>query len=193
MWEFYARTLSLALLCVPLAWHARWVRLALVAIGLVLLALTLSTWAQPHYAGPAVGLLCAVAVASLRAAQLVRPLRATGRWLALAFVGLLAADTLNLARTSAVPAASSWHWQRAAVAEWLQGQPGTQLVFVTYPPGWTGAQEWVYNRADLQGAQTVWARARGADADAALRTLHPGRHVWRLRVNADGYQLTAEP
>jgi hypothetical protein len=42
--------------------------------------------------------------------------------------------------------------------------------------------EWVYNGADIDGQDVIWARSMGAKADAVLKDYYPDRLAWRVEV-----------
>jgi hypothetical protein len=80
-----------------------------------------------------------------------------------------------------------WAAQRAALQKRLESLQGRQLVIVHYGPQHDFYEEWVQNRADLQGARVVWARERSTEENCRLITSYPGRTVWLL--DADRHQL----
>jgi hypothetical protein len=68
--------------------------------------------------------------------------------------------------------------------------PGKQLVFVGYWPNHIFQDEWVYNAADIDAAQVVWARDLGTIENENLRRYYPDRTVWLLEPDADPPKLT---
>jgi hypothetical protein len=71
--------------------------------------------------------------------------------------------------------------RRIAANRQLEQAPGRQLVFVHYDyPRHVFQEEWVYNEADIDASQVVWARDLGAEEDEKLRQYYPGRTVWLL-------------
>ena len=74
--------------------------------------------------------------------------------------------------------------RRIAVAKQLAGAPGKLLVFVRYWPQHIFQDEWVYNRADIDGARIVWARDLGPAEDLKLVQRYPERAVWLLEPDA---------
>ena len=61
---------------------------------------------------------------------------------------------------------------------------GKLLVVVRYWPQHIFQDEWVYNRADIDGARVVWARDLGAAENEKLRRYYPDRSVWLLEPDA---------
>lgn len=80
--------------------------------------------------------------------------------------------------------------RRIEVNRQLAEIPGKLLVFVRYWPRHIFQDEWVYNRADIDGARVVWARDLGAAENEKLRRYYPGRSVWLLEPDARPPKLT---
>ena len=70
--------------------------------------------------------------------------------------------------------------RRAEVDRKLAEIPGKVLVFVRYWPQHMFQDEWVYNRADIDGSTVVWARDLGGRENTKLRAYYPKRSVWLL-------------
>jgi hypothetical protein len=76
--------------------------------------------------------------------------------------------------------AHDWSLNRAEIQDWLEKQPGRQLVFVRYFRQHDVNREWVWNRADLMHAKVVWARDLGSEHNSLLLQQMPDRKVWSL-------------
>ena len=173
-------------------WRCREYRFAWVAITLVLFALGTNFYPnfETHYVAGVTSLFILAAVAGLeRLSQWNRA--AAGLILFLCLAQFLFWYALHLADTREFSMAlrqyETWNGlnhrnpaARIAVNRQLEGIPGKLLVFVRYYPQHHFQEEWVYNRADIQGARVVWARDLGAAEDEKLRAHFPDRAAWLL-------------
>jgi hypothetical protein len=82
-----------------------------------------------------------------------------------------------------------WSVRRAELEQWLEHQPGQQLVFVRYFPRHDVTGEWVWNHADLTHSKVVWARDLGSDHNRLLLQQMPDRTVWSLLADVRNPQL----
>jgi hypothetical protein len=62
----------------------------------------------------------------------------------------------------------------------LKSEPGKDLVIVRYGPNHNSHEEWVYNRADIDNSQIVWARDLGQEKNQRLMEYYKDRTVWVL-------------
>lgn len=84
--------------------------------------------------------------------------------------------------------------RRSFVAKKLKNIPGKLLVFVHYSPRHVFQQEWVWNRADIDGERIVYARDLGMSENQELIKYYPARKVLYLEPDFDPPQLsTAHP
>ena len=77
---------------------------------------------------------------------------------------------------------------RNSIAEHLAHMPGRQLVLVRYAPDHSFHDEWVWNRADIDGSQTVWARAMEPAKDRELVQYYHDRQIDRKVWTLDADQ-----
>lgn len=161
----------------------RWIRVAAIALLLLVGATTLSVWWQPHYLAPGVGMAFAIVSAGFMNLEGYR-----GRWivgrrlLMLVFLGYLALFLVDVARTSSP---KSFSENRAEIQRILERQDGLDLVIIRYGPHHNIHEEWVYNEAELQTTPIIWARDMEISGNQALIDYYTTRHVWRLDVDRD--------
>jgi len=90
---------------------------------------------------------------------------------------------------------ASWHWaaERADIQRRLEQSPGRDLVIVRYSPDHRWGREWVYNRADVDGSQVVWARDMGNVRNLRLLNYFKERSVWLLQVRRESVKIAPYP
>jgi hypothetical protein len=108
------------------------------------------------------------------------------------------ADTSEAAR-AALPY-ETWDYidhdaptRRALVDAALAKIPGKLLVFVRYSPRHIFQDEWIYNRADIDGSRVVWARDLGPEENQQLRRYYADRTVLLLQPDERPAQLSRYP
>ncbi len=83
--------------------------------------------------------------------------------------------------------------QRAQVEAGLEQLPGKQLAIVRYFPGHVQLDEWVYNRADIDGSKVVWAREMSAADNLELIHYYHDRKVWLVEPDAQPATVSPYP
>jgi len=73
----------------------------------------------------------------------------------------------------------------------LDRMPGQHLVIVHNRWSHTGAEDWVYNKADIDRAKIVWARDMGPEKNEELVRYFANRRVWLVDQNDGIMRLTA--
>jgi hypothetical protein len=81
--------------------------------------------------------------------------------------------------------------RRSLVARQLAHIPGRLLVFVHYGPHHVFQDEWVWNRANIDGARVVFARDLGAGDNQSLIRYYSGRTVLQLEPDLSPPRLSA--
>jgi len=82
---------------------------------------------------------------------------------------------------------------RDPIVKTLEKQPGRQLVLVRYSATHNVHDEWVYNRADIDASQIVWARETTPEQDRPFIQYFRDRKVWLLEPDQSPPKLTALP
>jgi hypothetical protein len=79
------------------------------------------------------------------------------------------------------------------IIEQLSESPGPDLVLVRYQQEHDIVnQEWVFNEADVEATQVLWARSDGGPLDQKLRDACPDRKIWRLEFLPNGIETLQE-
>ena len=73
--------------------------------------------------------------------------------------------------------------ERARILEKLESQPGRHLAIVRYRPNHDYFEEWVYNRADIDGAKVVWARDMDTSENRELLQYFQDRRAWLVEAD----------
>jgi hypothetical protein len=158
---------------------------ALAILVLPLIGIMLEKAFLPHYLAP------------IAAAYLILPaaLLEIGDWqskrllsvVALSALGIFAFAVYRSADAAKAPATDME--VRPVVIRKLQAKGMQHLVLVRYSPQHSVYQEWVYNHADIDGSDIVWARDMGPDKNQELLDYYPARKVWLLEPDRGPIRL----
>jgi len=167
------------------------------AAAVISAGLFFEAWCFQHYMAPLLVVLIGLEMLTIHR---LRALRYRGRpfgpMLALILlVVLFSVPTRRLARSvfhgiARPRAETTFANARAEVTRELLREPGRQLVIVRYSPRHSVIEEWVYNRADIDNAEVVWARDRGGRENRRLLDYFSGRRAWLLEPDQDPPRLT---
>ncbi|MBE0659146.1 MAG: hypothetical protein IH602_15735 [Bryobacteraceae bacterium] len=156
---------------------------ALVAIPVVL----------PHYYAPFAAPFLIACVHSVRTLPRLFRLSRRRAWLACAAVLVLTlfqyGDRLGSAARGPSPR-EAWAANRARIERELLLLPGHDLVIVRYNPDHNIHREWVYNRAGIDSAEVVWARAMDEQRNIELQRYFASRRIWLLDADETPPRLT---
>jgi hypothetical protein len=205
-WMFFlGPALTVPLLFLPqIVKRDRRMRVLIIVGGVTLIAIELDAWFYAHYLAPIAGLLFALVVQGLRHLRVWR--RQQGLFLARAIPAIcvamiavrLIAQPLGLQFPPAWP--MTWYHTaagnvaRARVLARLSAIDGKQLVIVRYGPDHNAVMnEWVYNRADIDGAKVVWARDMDAADNRELLQYFHDRRAWLVEADETPPKLTPYP
>ena len=210
-WLFYIGVvLTIPLLFFPWILRDRGTLLLLaISIPFALDYLTFHAF-YPHYAAPIVGITMFVVVQGWRHLRVWRWRgRPSGLFLArmiplVSAAGVLAVLSARMVAAHAGPLQPALktlyrdyipiHPPRTIIAKELEKMGGKQLVFVHYDqPGHSPDYEWVYNRADIDHSQIVWARDLGAASNNQLRQYFANRQAWWIDADAKPPRLVPCP
>jgi len=83
--------------------------------------------------------------------------------------------------------------ERDRIETGLEHLPGPQLAIVRYSADHNPLDEWVYNRADIDGSKVVWAREMDAADNLELTQYYRGRRVWLVEPDAIPARISPYP
>ncbi len=167
-------------------------------------SLLVPTYFKPHYAAPSVCAGFALLLFCLRRVRLWdyrgdQKGKSLVRMVVLVIV-VMVALRVSVARE---PWAQDWlvsiesfspiSAARDQLLRSLHEQSGQHLVIVRYAPDHNIHAEWVYNRADIDGAKVVWARDMGGPPNLELIRYFKDRKVWLLEPDLMPPKLSAYP
>jgi hypothetical protein len=159
---------------------------------------------QPHYAASLTAAFYAITLLLLRdlygptSLKSVTPGRFIARSIPVICVVLLMARTAApLFHANPKPSwIRTWcsqdeqNLERARILKQLENMPGCQLAIVRYQPNHDFIlDEWVYNRADIDGSKVVWARDMGP-RNSELLQYFSSRHVWLVEPDYNPARLS---
>ncbi len=166
-------------------WRGTKLRGPLVVMCLFWLLTQATIWNLPHYLAPGLSLVLLVTVYGLRNLRVVT--RHTD-WLVTPVSLLLIGQMLlfmGAAWKYATSPRTDWQYTRQRMQNELSTLAGKQLVFVDYDDDHDTLHEWVYNRANIDAAKVVWARAMSDAEDFKLCEYFLDRRAWRVEADAE--------
>lgn len=143
-------------------------------------------WEYAHYCAPAVPLVIVLLLASwVEFWRRTRTVPALRIGFVIIIIVFQASWTYSVAKRHSSNAQRVWADHRAAEAQRLIDSPGRDLVIVRYTKSHIPSHEWVYNDADIDGSEVVWARGISEETDAELIQYFSDRKVWLLDADIE--------
>ena len=181
-WNFFLQPLlALPLLLLPLVLRNPRMRLLVLCALALLAGNTMYPFFYPHYAAPMCGLILLLGVYGMRYLRVLRfrskpagRVILTGLLLAIAASAVASAAGGMLAPKFIIATRTP----RAAVLEKLKARGGKHLVLVRYSPHHEFDWAVVYNAADIDRSQVVWARSLDRASNQALAKYYADREAW---------------
>jgi hypothetical protein len=187
-------------------------RIRFLVVGVLILAagMAIEIYLLPHYVAPFTAAFYALGLQMMRHLRFWKPEgKPVGNALARLTVTVCVvmaclrvfAGPLHIAQSEWPPSGWNFIWfgpqpfgtERAQMEAWLDRQPGGQLVIVRYWGNHYPFDEWVYNRADIDGSKVVWARDSSAADNMELIRYYRSRKVWLAEPDAMPAQITPYP
>jgi hypothetical protein len=174
----------------------RRIRLAMICIGMTVLGSLVQIVYYPHYAAPATAAIMIVLVQSFRHLRLYRlSTMPVGRFLSraipvTAFMLLLGSEGARLWRQETPEQTQPVNARRDKLEAGLRVRSlHRNVIIVRYTGNQSPHEEWVYNRADIDAAEVVWAHDMGALENRKLLEYFKDRSVWLLEPDRAPEQL----
>lgn len=156
--------------------------LAMASLLVTLICGMQTAWFQSHYLAPVAPCIALAITNGMRSAWYWRwGEHRNGRtWVQLTLLAYIA-----LLGTMFLPFSDYHDWQhdRAAMIEDLSQRPGKHLVIVAYSSDHNFMNEWVYNQADIDGSNVVWAREVETPRQQPLLDYYHDRTIWRVHAD----------
>jgi hypothetical protein len=192
--------LAFALVALPCVVGRRRLRPLLLIGAVMAVGLAFELFFFPHYAAPVTALIMAFVAAGIRQLS-VWARRQGGNYVLVAPAFLLVAVLMVPIRAGSAylrmpsdiyshPFQDRTAWSRTPIIESLELRGGRHLVLVRYAADHDPLREWVYNRADIDGARVVWARDMGRERNAELLRYFHDRTCWMLEPDARAPKLS---
>lgn len=194
-WHFYLQPLmSVPLLLLPFVMRKRKLWVLLLSAVALLAGNAMYPFFFPHYAAPLCGLILLFVVYGMRYLRVLRFRTWAGG--ALVFQLLCLLIGVSALFTTAGALLQPWHvvaslTPRGQVLEQLQARGGKHVVLVRYSPNHVFHYGVVFNNADIDRSQVVWAHQLDKASDRALVSHYPDREAWLF--NPDESPLTLVP
>jgi len=173
----------------------RRIRFLVVCVLVLAGGMVIEIYLLPHYVAPFTAAFYAIGLQAMRHMRFWKP---EGRPMGLALLRLtvvvcalmagirVVASPLHFGPNEFPPSDWNESWfgpehfgtERAQIEARLSQLPGGQLAIVRYSPDHNPGDEWVYNRADIDGSKVVWAQDADAADNLELIRYYQNRKVW---------------
>jgi hypothetical protein len=170
--------------------------LPLAGLGAVFLGSFLQIVYNAHYAAPATAAVLLLLVQSfrhLRHSRLPTAIggRALGRVIPAAMlIALFAAQGTRLYRQETIEQTKPVNARRGKIeCRLLDQNGGRHLIVVRYTGTQNPHEEWVYNRADIDASDVVWAHDMGAEENRNLIGYFKDRTAWLFQPDVEPESL----
>lgn len=187
MARFFCSEVGLiALLGLPWLLRKPRYRVVLAILVPVYLAAMATPWSWPQYFAPALPLLLLLFLGGLFEIWNRTRRRPAMRFSIQVVTPILFLIWFAFLFTFSVKAAKfGWARDRVAVQKQLLDSEGRDLVLVRYVDDHNSRHEWVYNAAEINASEIVWAREMSVDRRRKLLEYFSDRKVWIVDADAD--------
>jgi hypothetical protein len=181
----------LIVIFLPNLWRDRRIRLPLLCVLAPLAGSLIEVRYYEHYAGPVTAALLILTVQMFRHLRQWKP---AGTFLARALpiivVGTaLGAQAAMLIKHQPPENLQSRNARRPQVAALLNEFLERHVILVRYTGNQSPHEEWVYNGADIDSQDVIWAHDLGPVQNARLLEYYKGRKIWLFEPDKDMLRL----
>ncbi len=163
--------------------------LAGLLLGALIVSLVGPVWSAPHYFAPYYPLLVALLIGGLREMRTWQwRQRRAGRWLVPGVLVVLCFYGYRRFYEEALARETKWPFKRGALLSRLESDGKKHLVLVQYGPKHNFHEAWVWNRADINRAQVVWATDLGENRNGELFSYFKGYEIDRVEPDRKAEQ-----
>jgi hypothetical protein len=175
----------------PALFRDRRIRLPLTCAMVALAGSAIEVCYYTHYAAPATAAIFILLVQAFRHLRVRNP---AGRFLsrAVPLVVLAAAaisQAIVLVRQEPPENSQPPNARREQVASSLDDRPGRHVILVRYTGSQSPHEEWVYNSADIDSQDVIWAHDLGTTDNAAILAYYRDRHFWSFQPDSNSIRL----
>lgn len=182
---------ALIVLFLPNLLRDRRIRLPLICVTAALIGSLIEVRFYVHYAAPAAAALLILAVQAFRHLRQWKPNgQPAGRFLARALpvliVGLaLASQALAILHPPPQPVNTTRDQVVALLHEFIE----KHVILVRYTGSQSPHEEWVYNGADIDTQDVIWAHDLGPEKNARLVEYYKDRKIWLFQPDINNLRL----
>jgi hypothetical protein len=185
----------LIIIFLPSLWRDWRIRVPLLCVLAALLGSLIEVRYYQHYAAPAAAALLILAVQALRHLRQWKPGgHPAGRFLSRAIPVLVVGFALGsqaLVILRHVPPENSQpiNARRDQVAMLLHDFVERHVILVRYTGKQSPHEEWVYNSADIDAQDVIWAHDLGRSQNAGLLQYYKDRKIWLFQPDINNMRL----
>ena len=195
MEDYYvSQLLGFAVLIAIFLAPTRKVRIALAIAVVLALGLLMEIVLNPHYYSPGTGLILVLVMMGLRYLRLLHwKQRPVGLFIVLMFVvAFFSPFAVRVVDEIRHPSAPRFPQRHEIISRLIQ-QGSRHLVIVHYAPDHNIHNEWVYNHANIDESEIVWAQDMGEVRNRELLNYYRDRKVWLLEPDKKPIVLKPYP
>jgi hypothetical protein len=175
----------------PNLWSDKRIRLPLICVAAVLAGSWIEILYYQHYFAPAAAALLVIAVQALRHLRQWTPAgKPVGRFLSRAIPILVLAGVAAARMPLLIhPEGEHRNAFRDRAAAQISDLIHRHVILVRYSANNSPHEEWVYNGADIDDQEVIWAHDLGAEANRTLLEYYKDRTIWLYQPDIDLFRL----